>query len=154
MQRLLRNYTARNPGEDLPESWKADTPCEASGSEPPSLRRSNQRTSGGAAPLYQKADHVEAYWPDDDSWYPARVLKVKGNGTVLCIRFDGYSEMLEVSSRDVRIPVEHDTQNGDEEEEGWEEEEEQEQEQEQEEGEQEEHEEQVLEQQVQDEKNH
>ena len=101
--------------------------------------------------MYQQADHVEAYWPDDDSWYPARVLKVKGNGTVFCVRFEGYPETLEVSSRDVRIPVEHDTTNGDDEEEGWEEEEE---EKEKEEEEEEEHEEQVLEQQVQDEKNH
>lgn len=50
---------------------------------------------------------MEAYWPDDGNWYPARILRVTGKG-VFCIRFDGFRDKLEVSSRDLRIPVQCD----------------------------------------------
>lgn len=107
MQRLVRQYSARNPGEDLPESWQADKACAAAGSEPPSLGRNYPRKSGGAAAAFKQADRVEAYWPDDDNWYPARIVRVTGKG-VFCIKFDGFPDRLEVSSRDLRIPVQCD----------------------------------------------
>ena len=107
MQRLVRQYSARNPGEVLPESWQPDKACAASGSEPPSLGRNFPRTSRGTAAAFNQADRVEAYWPDDGNWYPARILRVKGKG-VFCIRFDGFPDKLEVSSRDLRIPVQCD----------------------------------------------
>jgi hypothetical protein len=40
---------------------------------------------------YKRNDHVEALWPEDGAWYPARVLQARSNGVFL-IRFDGFVE--------------------------------------------------------------
>jgi hypothetical protein len=66
--------------------------------------------------MFQQADYVEAYWPDDGNWYPARILKVKENGRVFLVRFDGYSEKIELPPRDLRKPVQSDMGGGNEEE--------------------------------------
>lgn len=55
-----------------------------------------------AKQLYSRWDRVEAYWPDDDNWYPARVIKVKGNGVYL-IRFDGFDEKYLRSTSRMRV---------------------------------------------------
>ena len=50
---------------------------------------------------------MEAYWPDNGKWYPARVLKVLGNGVFL-IRFDAFAEKYEMPSLDLRKPLQYD----------------------------------------------
>ena len=116
---------SRKTGDDtVPSNWHADRPCV--GSHPsvlPSFTKDRPRKTGDAEPSYGQADRVEAYWHDDDSWHPARVLKVKGKGVFL-IRFDGFTEKHEVSSFDLRTPVEfeEEEQEDDEEEDAQEEE--------------------------------
>jgi len=52
---------------------------------------------------FQHNDRVEALWPEDGKWYPARVLKVNANN-FFRIRFDGYVEQYDYQAHQMRIP--------------------------------------------------
>ena len=52
-------------------------------------------------------DRVEALWSEDGKWYPAQVLKVKGNGMFI-IRFDGFPEKHNYQADLMRVPTKGD----------------------------------------------
>ena len=50
---------------------------------------------------FKHSERVEALWPDDGTWHPAKVLKVKGNGVYL-IQFVGWVEKYEFRADQLR----------------------------------------------------
>ena len=75
----------------MPENWLPDKACEA-----PQRNLAGFASTKRHSACFKQADRVEAYFHEDDQWYPARVLKVKANGSSFLIRFEGYSEKIEV----------------------------------------------------------
>ena len=50
---------------------------------------------------FEQSERVEALWPDDGTWHPAKVLKVKGNGVYL-IQFVGWVEKYDFRADQLR----------------------------------------------------
>ena len=52
---------------------------------------------------FKRNQIVQAFWPEDSKWYPARVLKVKPND-VFRIQFSGYVEEYDFHANQLRDP--------------------------------------------------
>ena len=64
-----------------------------------------------SASTFNHNDRVEAFWASDSKWYPAQVLKVKGNGMFL-VRFDGFPEKHDLPADQLRAPMKSNARGG------------------------------------------
>jgi hypothetical protein len=71
---------------------------------PPSVNSKHKEGSsdGKHGSTFKKNDRVEAFWLEDNQWYPAEVLQVKSNN-VFRIRFDGFVEEYDRPKEELRV---------------------------------------------------
>lgn len=68
---------------------------------PPRAKRARTNTSAASVEYYSAGEDVEAYWPDDGTWLPAKIVATERDGSVR-IHWDG-SESI-VPAEYVRYP--------------------------------------------------